>query len=270
MALRRALHWLVKTSAVAVDAVHPPPTGVVVLAYHRVGGGSGLAVDLDPALFMEQLRILAAHHRTVTLDTALDLVRQPEGTPAVAVTFDDGTADFMDHALPAIVATQVPVTYYIATDFIEQQRPFPDNGRPLSWRGLAEAASTGLVTVGSHTHSHAVMDKIPVDAAADEARRSAELIEDRLGVAADHFAYPKGVFGGQANAAAVAARYRSAALANSEVNRYGATDPWRLGRTPIQQSDGLVYFNRKVAGGMALEGRLRTALNRRRYRSASN
>jgi peptidoglycan/xylan/chitin deacetylase (PgdA/CDA1 family) len=138
----------------------------------------------------------------------------------------------------------------------------------MTWTALAEAVSTGLVTIGSHTHSHAVMDKLAPDVADRELRVSAELISDRLGVAAEHFAYPKGVFGGAPNERRVARYYRSAALADCGVNMPGSTNPLRLDRTPIQRSDGMAFFRRKVSGGLRVEGELRTRLNRRRYGEA--
>jgi hypothetical protein len=66
----------------------------------------------------------------------------------------------------------------------------------------------------------------------------------------------------------VRARFRSAALAGTRPNRYGATDPYRLSRSPIQLSDGMRWFEAKLDGGMALEDRLRQVINRGRYAGA--
>lgn len=269
--MRVAAHRTVKGLALGFDRVHPPAPGVVVLAYHRIGGGSSLELDIEPEVFAEQMQWLAEHRHIVDLDQAVEALAQPHGPPTTAVTFDDGTADFVDHALPALVAAGVPATYYVATDFIESRRSFPDHGTPLSWGALAEAVSTGLVTVGSHTHRHAVMDKVAPAEATVELRTSQALIEDRLGVPAHHFAYPKGVAAvAPPVAAVVAGHFRSAAVADSGVNRYGATDLHRLDRTPVQRSDQPRHFRSKAAGGMGLEGQLRAGLNRRRYRTAAN
>lgn len=267
---RSAARRLIKSLAGAYDEVRPPPAGLVVLAYHRVGGGSGRELDLDPAVFDEQMAFLAGATDTVDLDAGLDRLDGPEPSSAVVVTFDDGTSDFMDNALPTLVAHGLPATYYIASGFVEEQRAFPDQGTPLTWAALAEAVSTGLVVVGSHTHSHAVMDKLTPDEADEELRRSTGLIEDRLGVEARRFAYPKGVFGGEENEAVVARYCRTAALANCGVNAPASTNELRLRRSPIQRSDGMRYFHRKVEGGMRLEGRVRAVLDNRRYEAATN
>ena len=63
-------------------------------------------------------------------------------------------------------------------------------------------------------------------------------------------------------------RFRSAALAGTRPNPVGGTDPYRLARSPVQVSDGMHYFDSKLAGGMALEDDLRRLVNRVRYTGA--
>jgi peptidoglycan/xylan/chitin deacetylase (PgdA/CDA1 family) len=146
---------------------------------------------------------------------------------------------------------------------VERARPFPFGGRPLSWAALAEAQATGLVTLGSHTHGHVLLDRVAPSVVANELDRSIAVMQDRLGLTPDHFAYPKALGATGAAEAEVRRRFRSAALAGGGTNRYGATDVWRLARTPIQVSDGMTWFRRKASGGMALEGTVRRMLNRR-------
>jgi peptidoglycan/xylan/chitin deacetylase (PgdA/CDA1 family) len=219
-------------------------------------------------LFAAQLADLVGNWAPVTLDYAADLLgasSAPAGPPAICLTFDDGTADFVDEALPDLVANRLPVTLYVATDFVETGRPFPDDGRPVSWAALRDALSTGLVTIGSHTHTHRLLDRVDGQEAANELDRSVGLIEDRLGVSCDHFAYPKALLGSRAAEEEVRRRFRTAAVARTRPNPYGSTDLHRLCRSPIQVADGIRWFRHKAAGGMALEDDLRTLRNRRRY-----
>lgn len=269
--MRRASLTAIKAGATGLDLLRPSIRGVVILLYHRVGGRSRLEVDLPSSLFSAQMDVLQAEGRTVALDGALEIL---EGTATltwkdpVVVTFDDGTADFVERALPILVERGIPACLYVATDFVERGRTFPHGGTPLSWEALREAVSTGLVTVGSHTHRHAVMDRLSPETAGVELDRSRELIQDRLGIEARHFAYPKAVLSSVAVEAEVRSRFTSAALGGNRVNPYGRTDPYRLGRTPIQSSDAMRWFLRKKDGGLALEGSVREMLNRRRYRRA--
>jgi peptidoglycan/xylan/chitin deacetylase (PgdA/CDA1 family) len=273
-AVKAVVQQSVKASAAAVDLVRRPRTGIVVLIYHRVGGESGVAVDLPLAQFEEQIAWLASAGRVCALGDALPIVagRDGAGTPSgpasaqkIVVTFDDGTADFAEHALPVLVRYRVPVTLYVATAFLDEQREFPDAGRPLSWNALRDACTTGLVDVGSHTHRHTLLDRVPEDHVDDELDRSIASIGDRLGAAPRDFAYPKAVLGSAVAERAVRARFRSAAVAGSRPNPPGATDVYRLSRTPLQVADRTRWFVRKASGGMAFEDDLRRLLNRARY-----
>ena len=69
--------------------------------------------------------------------------------------------------------------------------------------------------------------------------------------------------------AAVRARFRTAVLGGTRTNLPGS-DLHRLWRSPVQRSDGMRWFRRKVAGGMRLEDDLRRGANRLRYRGATS
>lgn len=269
---RMAVETAVKAAAAGIDVLRPPARGLVVLIYHRVGGRAPISVDLPVTMFDAQMAWLSATLPVVTLDEGLAWLSAPDREPAgevrVAVTFDDGTADFVDEALPVLVRHRVPVTLYVATDFVERQIRFPHDGVPITWRALRDACSTGLVQVGSHTHRHALLDRLPPDRIPGELDRSIELVADRLGAAPRHFAYPKAVPGSAAADAAVRARFVSAALAGGRANRPGA-DPHRLSRTPVQVGDGDTWFPRKARGGLAFEETLRRVVRRARYSGAT-
>jgi peptidoglycan/xylan/chitin deacetylase (PgdA/CDA1 family) len=262
---------VIKTAAAAADTITPRTRGVTVLAYHRVGGTSQLVVDLPLPLFTDQMEELASSGRLRPIDDALSLVtgRPGRGPNPVVVTFDDGTADFVERALPVLERLGIPATLYVATDFVETGRSFPNSGGPVTWDGLRDALSTGLVTIGSHTHTHALLDRLPAPDIEDELDRSIGLIEERLGVRPEHFAYPKAVLGSAEAQAAVRRRFRSAAVAGTRANPYGRTDPYRLARSPVQVGDGMRWWRRKLDGGMTLEDTMRRVINRRRYRGAT-
>ena len=266
---RRAIGRAVKVAAAAVDRFRAPSPGVVVLLYHRVGGRSSSEVDLDAAVFAAQMAFLADSTDVVRLERALEELASPPVTaprrPAVVVTFDDGTDDFVDVAVPILLQQRIPVTLYLATAFVDEGRAFSGGGRPASWSGLADACATGLVDIGSHTHRHRLLDRLPPDELADELDRSIELIGERLGRTAADFAYPKAVFGSRAADTAVRQRFRSAAVAGTRANVAGRTDVYRLARSPVQVADATTFFRRKVSGGMGFEDTMRRAANRVRY-----
>jgi peptidoglycan/xylan/chitin deacetylase (PgdA/CDA1 family) len=219
-------------------------------------------------MFDEQMATLAASAHVVSLGGALDALKDEPDGASVAVTFDDGTADLVDVALPILVQHRIPATWYLATSFIDEQRPF-DSGPPLTWSAVGEACSTGLVSIGSHTHRHRLLDRAPAAEVVDELDRSIGSIGDNVGAAPLDFAYPKALLGSDSAQKAVQSRFRSAALGGTRANVAGNTDVYRLARSPIQVHDGRLWFDRKVAGGMSFEHTMREVVNRLRYAKAS-
>jgi peptidoglycan/xylan/chitin deacetylase (PgdA/CDA1 family) len=216
------------------------PGDLVILLYHRVGAGDR-EIDVPLHLFRRQMERLADRERVLSLDQAL-----VDGG-GVVVSFDDGFADFHEHVVPVLADLQIPAVLYLATGLVGEG---PEG---LRWPQLQEAISTGLVTVGSHTHSHADLSRATASEAAEEMRRSRALIEDRLGVPCRHFAYPWAVASPAAEAAA-RSLFESAALDAWQTNRRSRIDPYRLGRAPVLRNDGVRFFGAKARGMLDGEG----------------
>lgn len=91
--------------------------GVVVLGYHRVGGGPDpFGLIVSPRHFADQIEFIARYTTPVRLTEAS---RRPQqlGTARarVVVTFDDGYLDTWKEALPVLERWEVPATVFIAT-----------------------------------------------------------------------------------------------------------------------------------------------------------
>ena len=262
--LRRAA----KNMALTVDRLVPRDRGVTVLAYHRVGQRTASPVDLDASLFAAQMDLVAERGGALGLADAVARLRRRESVPddASVLTFDDGTEDFVDVVVPILVERGLPATVYLATWHVDTGEHFPAAGRPVSWSAMRDALSTGLVTVGSHTHTHRLLDRCSTEDLDRELLVCDARIEHELGVRSRHFAYPKAVAGSPAADRAVRVRYDSAAVAGTRANPVDGTDVWRLRRSPIQVADAWSGFVRKLDGGMRTEDDVRRAVNRVRYR----
>jgi peptidoglycan/xylan/chitin deacetylase (PgdA/CDA1 family) len=265
----RGIRSAIKIAAATADAVRPPPNGVVILLYHRVGASTDSLVDLPASAFERQMAALAATGRVGTLDDALTVLRGEKTGPSIAVTFDDGTADLADVALPILVRHRIPSTWYLATSFVDDGLPMTTGATPLSWSAVRDACSTGLVSIGSHTHRHRLLDRVARDVTVDELDRSISSITEQVGSRPEHFAYPKGLLGSPEAESEVRLRFRSAALAGTRANVIHQTDVHRLARSPIQTNDTDRWFSRKMDGGLHAEDTVRTVLNRVRHARAS-
>lgn len=229
--------------------------GVIVLLYHRVGGVSGRQADLPVKLFAWQMHYLRERYQVVSLDQVVTIAeegRMPD-RDVVAITFDDGAGDIYRNAFPILRNYALPATIYLATSFVESGRSFPFEARlmpqqrssPLTWGQAGEMAASGLVTFGSHTHTHADLRVLTVPEVIGEVERSNALIGERLGSPPAHFAYPWGRSSPEARQT-IRDRYRSAAIGGMRTNPYGAIDLHALRRIPIQRSDGHLFFRLKL------------------------
>lgn len=113
MSLRRVLRRAANQLGNLFD--HPR----LILTWHRIGADG----DADPAMlavaparFAEQLRVLTDSVQVVTL---ADL--QKSTGRGVALTFDDGYADNLEHAAPALLSAGLPGTVFVTSGFLDRR-----------------------------------------------------------------------------------------------------------------------------------------------------
>lgn len=68
----------------------------------------------------------------------------------------------------------------------------PENYRPLNWAQCREMSGSGLMDIGSHTHSHTIASVLGEDAFAAELTLSKRLVSQNLAKPCDLFCYPNG------------------------------------------------------------------------------
>jgi peptidoglycan/xylan/chitin deacetylase (PgdA/CDA1 family) len=228
-----------------------PDVGLTVLIYHRVGAGSPDERDLATADFADQLELLS-DHRILTIDDAATALQSGDARPGVVLTFDDGFADVFDNAWPLLRERQIPFVLYLASRFVGATMHWDGStaraaGPALSWDQIGEMVASGLCTIGNHTHSHLrpeVLDAEDIDLCT-------QTIQQRLGIRAQHFAYPWGIPVDRMDDA-LACRFRTAVTGELGRNVPGQ-DLLRLRRIPVRQTDPLRFFAAKLGGSLRAE-----------------
>jgi peptidoglycan/xylan/chitin deacetylase (PgdA/CDA1 family) len=251
--MKRVVRKTAKRFFAVLDRLADPLTGPRLLIYHQIGGGSGLEMEVEPQSFRWQLDWVTANYSVVDLDTALDV----GSDSAVVLTFDDGYRSLYEVAFPLLSERGLPFTLYLTTDPPESGRPLREHpgADPVTWEMVREMNDSGLMTVGAHTHTHPDLRGLNEDEIRKELEISDELIEARIGVRPQHFAYPWGYWS-EISDGPVRQRYSSAAL-GSRLPRVHAADEQLVHRLPVQLSDGRRMFPSRVNRGLLYEEKVR-------------
>jgi peptidoglycan/xylan/chitin deacetylase (PgdA/CDA1 family) len=144
------------------------------------------------------MQYLAAHYTPLPLHeltASLESYTVPSCYPC-AITFDDGTVDWLMHALPVLEKYGVPATFFTTTGFIGNGPiPYPRPHAPavaLTHDELKKLASSSLVTIGGHTVTHPHLSQLSDDEMRQEIRDSKRILEQWLGKPVTLYAYPFG------------------------------------------------------------------------------
>jgi peptidoglycan/xylan/chitin deacetylase (PgdA/CDA1 family) len=180
-----------------------------ILTYHSIDD-SGSAISVSEAAFTRHVEWLASGRvRVTSID---ELLRLPEDSDAVAVTFDDGCASFGDIAAPRLAAHGLAATLFVVADRVGTTNAWngvAERGIPelplLDWAALIRLMQRG-VTLASHTRTHPSLPRLHGEALAEEIVGAADAIEHYTGRRPTGFAYPYGGVSAEA-AGVVAATY---------------------------------------------------------------
>ena len=216
---------------------------VPVLMYHSIGGTDRLSVR--PGAFAEQMAYLEDNGFTpLPFGGRTRSARRP-----VVITFDDGYADFHEHALPVLERFGFAATVFVTTGWLHDAGPYAAGsplGRMLSWAQVEETAATG-VEIGAHGHSHAQLDQLGGPALHEELHRSKELLEQRLGRPVPAMAYPYGYSSARVRREVRACGYTAAcAVANAVLTE--RHDPFAVPRVTVRAGTSLDGFGRALQG----------------------
>ena len=172
---------------------------VGILFYHRVDNNHLNPWTITNHRFREQIRWLQKNFDLVSLEEAQNRIRSGfNDRPTVSITFDDGYADNCSEALPLLVRQNIPVTYFVTTQNILEQKPFPhdlNRNQPLEPNSveMLRSLSSAGVEIAAHTRTHPDLGAIE-----DHKRLKDEVIggivelEELIGKKIRYFAFPFG------------------------------------------------------------------------------
>jgi len=247
---------------------------VPILMYHEV---TPTPVEryrkysVTPTELASQLAWLRSHgYTSVDLDAvrAAFLGERLLPTRPVVITFDDGSRDCLQHAVPALLAHGFTATFFIVGGLVgATTRWLPaDVGLELptaDWPILRDAERDGM-RCEAHSVTHPRLARVDDEQARDELVRGRALLEQGLGHAVRHLAYPYGSNSPRTRELAREAGYLTACTTDEALAAPG-DDLLGLPRVPILGTEGMREYAHRVRSARPV-GALRASIQGLRFR----
>lgn len=169
-----------------------------ILTYHSLDD-SGSVISTHPETFARQMEALAAS--SIQIVPLTEVLEHPS---AVAITFDDGFTNFMDHAVPVLERLSIPATVFVVSGYCGKYNDWPTQpaGFPklplMSWDALRKLPPN--ISLGAHTITHPDLRVLNDREMGNEVKDSRREIEQQTGRSVESFAYPYGAVDGRAAA----------------------------------------------------------------------
>ena len=215
-----------------------------------------------PEQFEQHLRYLVkSEHKPVSLAEIEAHLLNGKSLPdnAVAITIDDGFKDNYTQAFPLLRKHKIPATIFLTTGVMNGTnqwmagRNFPERDM-LSWQEINEMNSQNI-SFGAHTISHPKLPELDNQSAEQEIMESKLAVEQNLGQACQHFAYPYGLFNDSTCEIVKQAGFTLACSTRSGFNNI-KRDPYILHRIEVYGTDPVWKLKQKMTFGINNASRL--------------
>jgi peptidoglycan/xylan/chitin deacetylase (PgdA/CDA1 family) len=211
-----------------------PQPSAVVIYYHHV-------LKDQRERFARQLDHLLRWTRPLRADASQPLT--PNARYSI-VTVDDGWKSFADNALPELKRRNIPVAMFAISARLGQSVDGISFDRLVSAEEL-RALDTEVVTIGSHTATHAKMTALGAPDAMRELRESRGQLAAILGRDVTMFCFPYGAFGDALIPMCREAGYQRVFTCLPEP---ASPSQFVLGRVRVDPTDWPLEFHLKLMG----------------------
>ncbi|MBM2821855.1 MAG: polysaccharide deacetylase [Thermoleophilia bacterium] len=242
----------------------------LILTYHAIEATRS-PLCCDPGLFTAHADIIAETRlRSVTIRELAKALAAGIAQDAVAITFDDGFANAVEHAAPLLEERGLTATIFCVAGHLGGTNDWPsarDRGprARLASASMLEALATEGFEIGSHGMEHAPLTGASEATLLQELSTSRTVLEDAVGTSVTSFAYPYGALPGGAGRNAVRQSYDAACT--TALRRVSADDdPLLLPRIDAHYVRDPDLLRRALEGGLRAYLRARSLGARGRRR----
>jgi peptidoglycan/xylan/chitin deacetylase (PgdA/CDA1 family) len=214
-------------------------SGVPVLMYHKISAPPPKArlrgLYVRPERFARQMTEL--REAGFVSCRPGEARMNGESKHRLALTFDDGFRNVLEHALEPLAASGFTAIQFLVANFIgrlnqwevregEVEEPLMDATQVKDWLAAGHR-------IGSHSLSHPYLTRLSRRDAREEIITSKKKLEDTFGVAVEDFCYPYGNWNENVRALVVEAGYKTACAADFGVNT-SSISPFSLRRIIVR------------------------------------
>ncbi|MEZ0092409.1 polysaccharide deacetylase family protein [Streptacidiphilus sp. EB129] len=207
--------------------------------YHSIGayGEDPYQVTVTPERFARQLSWLhCTGLRGVSISELLQAHAEGRASGMVGLTFDDGYADLLSEALPALERYGFTATAFIVAGRLGGQNDWDPNGPRKQLLTLEQVRLLGgsRIEIGSHGLLHRSLPGLAPEVLEMETLRSRELLEAIVERSVTGFCYPYGAVDPKALSAVRDGGYDYAVA----IDHGPLSGRWALPRTFVGERDG--------------------------------
>lgn len=188
--------------------------------------------------------------------------------PSILLTFDDGFASNRVIVEKILNPLGIKALFFVISEFVAltphdnwrefvsrhiwpglKENEVPSHWHNMSWKDLEFLLDSGH-TIGSHTAHHSRLSEVPEQELEAEIVLSAELLESKLGICVEHFAYTFGDLSSFSPAALALARQRFPFIYTGlRGNNRKGVPPWAIRRDAINPTDSHALVGAFLEGG---------------------
>lgn len=233
---------------------------IPILTYHQIdhapaSGEAFRSLIVTPQAFARQMGVMKAlGYRGLGMRSLMPYLRGEKTGKVFGITFDDGYANNLAHALPVLQRTGFEATCYFVSHMLGQTNSW-DAAKGVSSKPLMNEAQLKLwAEAGQEVGSHGALHLNYAQTSDEEVRqdliRSRERLQDLTGQTVNHFCYPFGAFESQHMAMVHAAGYETATTTQrGRVSLRSGPELLALPRVPVLLRTSLPVFALKLFTG---------------------
>ena len=168
----------------------------------------------------------------------------------VALTFDDGYTDFLDHAVPVLERHGMTATLYVVAGRMDGTNEWDTGPRlPIMGPDQVRAVAAAGHEVGSHTMTHARLAGADPGTLTTEVAGSRRVLEDVLQAEVASFCYPYGTHDPAAADAVQAAGYDNGCV----IGDYSPGDRFTVPRCYVSPQDTVGHLVARMSRHQILQ-----------------